>query len=128
MDDQNLQNNSNYQDNTSNMQGNTPNMQYQSQPVPPVYQEPQKTNVLAILGLVFGILSIVICCVWYIGAILGIAGLICSILSKKNGKSGIATAGMVCSIVGLVLCVVMFVFAILIGTSDALVDLMNNYY
>ncbi len=124
MDNQNLQNNSNYQDNTTNMQYQTP------PPVPSNYQEPNKTNVLAILGLIFGIVSIVTCCVWYLSAILGIAGIVCSILSKKNGKSGMATAGIVCSIVGLVLCLVIFVFVVIIGTSSEFADLMSlyNYY
>lgn len=120
MDNQNSQNNSNYQDNTTNMQ-------YQTPPVQSNYQEPKKTNVLAILGLIFGIVSIVTCCAWYLSAILGIAGLVCSILSKKNGKTGMATAGIVCSIIGLVLCLVIFVFAVIIGTSSEFADLMSLY-
>ncbi len=120
MDNQNFQN-SNYQDNTTNMQ---------YQPTPPSYQEnePKGTNVLAILGLVFGILSILACCFWYIALILGIVGLVCSIASKKHSKTGLATAGIVCSIIGIVLCIVLVVFAVLVGTSDVFTEMMNSSY
>lgn len=64
-----------------------------------------KTNVLGIIGLVGGILSIL--CIFFFGwgtLIFGVGGLVCSILGRKNenGK-GLATAGMVCSIIGLAL-------------------------
>ena len=39
-----------------------------------------KTNVLGILGLIFGIISIPFFWLWYVGAPFGIAGLILSII------------------------------------------------
>lgn len=68
----------------------------------------QNSNVLAIVGLVFGIVSIVAsCCMGWVGCIPAIVGLICSILARKSNKSGMSLAGIICSVVGLVLGVIM---------------------
>ena len=64
------------------------------QPTPP--EGPQKTDTLAIVSLILGIASIVLgCCVTYLGIALGVGGIICSVMSKKKQKSGLATAGLV---------------------------------
>lgn len=119
---QNEQNNSNYQDNTANV--------YQSSPVQVPYEEPKKTNALAIVGLILGIISIIACCTTYIGMIIGVAGLICSILSRKHGKTGVGTAGMVCSIIGIVLGVVMLIVGVasigLMGSPE-MMELFEGY-
>ena len=87
MDGQNFQNNSYEQ----------PGYQQPSSP------EPQKTDTLAIVSLILGIGAILMgCCITYLGIALGIGGIICSVMSKKKQKSGLATAGMVCSIIGIV--------------------------
>ena len=106
MDNQNFQNNSYEQ----------PNYQ---QPVPP--DQPQKTDTLAIVSLILGIAAIVLgCCITYLGIALGIGGIICSVMSKKKQKSGMATAGMVCSIVGIVFAVLWIIFsAVIIGMLAA---------
>lgn len=68
-----------------------------------MYQAPQKkTNVLAIVGMILGIVSIPACCFAWVGCVFGIAGLICSIISFKNGKSGMGIAGVICSILGII--------------------------
>ena len=60
-------------------QNNTQQASYQ-QTAPA--KEPQKTNALAVIGLILGILSILLgCCAWY-GLIAGIPGIICSVLAK----------------------------------------------
>ncbi len=95
MDDQNLQNNS-----------------YQ-QPVTPA--EPQKTDTLAIVSLILGIAAILLgCCVTYLGIALGVGGIVCSVLSKKKQKSGLATAGMICSIIGIVFAVLWIVCSVVL--------------
>lgn len=99
---QNEQNN-NYQDYTGDQQ-----YSYQ-----PTQQEPpqKQSNVLAIVGMILGIISIPAgCCGWY-SLFLGIPGLICSILSRKQGKSGMSVAGIVCSIIGIIIGVLMTVMA-----------------
>lgn len=132
MDDQNLQNNSYGQPEgnpadvnaTTNafgmgeppvapeqpMYNNTYSNTYE-QPVTP--SEPQKNDTLAIVSLILGIAAIVFgCCVTYLGIALGVGGIICSIMSKKKQKSGMATAGLVCSIIGIVLAVIWIVFSV----------------
>jgi uncharacterized membrane protein HdeD (DUF308 family) len=99
MDDQN----NFYQDNTQGVQ--------------PSYQTPEppekRTNVLAIVSLILGILSIPACCTCFIAIILGVGGIICSVLSKREGKSGLATAGLICSIIGIVLGSIYFILVLM---------------
>lgn len=77
-----------------------------------------KADALAIISLIAGILSIVICCTTYYSLIPGIIGIVCSIISKKqNGKTGIATAGLICSIIGCVLAVLWTIFVLVVGTA-----------
>lgn len=94
----------------SNYQDNTANIPYQV----PIEDVPNsKTNGLQIAGLVCGILAICTsCCYGIVGIILGIAGLICSIIGNKNGKNGVGIAGLVCSIIGLILGIVMLIYFI----------------
>lgn len=112
MDNQNFQNNSYEQSG------------YQ-QPVPP--QEPKKTDTLAIVSLILGIISIVACCYIYVAIPLGIGGIVCSVISKKKQKSGLATAGMICSIIGIVITILAIVFsaAILIAFESAGYDISD---
>lgn len=69
---------------------------------------------MAIASLVLGIISIV-CGLFlagfqWVGAIVGIVGIILGAMAKKNPeKKGMATAGLVCSIIGFILCIVLFV-------------------
>lgn len=63
----------------------------------------------AIAGMVLGIVSIVLCCFSFLNFILGIAGIILSILGVKSYKyKGCAIAGIVCSAAGTMLSVVQF--------------------
>ena len=119
MDGQNFQNDqNNYQDYTTNVQ-----------PTQAVVEEPKQTNVLAIVSLVLGRLAIVCgCCLAWVGCLFGIAGIICAVLSKKNGKSGLATAGLICSIAGIVLGLAITIFSVVF--SVALMDELSSsgYY
>ena len=112
MDNQNFQNNSYEQPG------------YQQQ-VPP--QEPKKTDALAVVSLVLGIASIVACCYIYVAIPLGIGGIVCSVISKKKQKSGLATAGLICSIIGIVITVIAIVFsaAILLALESAGYDISD---
>lgn len=92
-----------YQDNTNSTQNS-----------PMVNNTPNKADALAIVSLVMGILAIVLgCCTAYIGAIPGVVGIVCSILSKKNnGKTGIATAGLICSIIGIIVAILITILGL----------------
>ncbi len=94
----------------TNYQDNTANVPYQ---VPIENMPPDKANGLQTAGLICGIIAITTsCCYGIFGIILGIAGLICSILGNKDNKSGVGIAGLVCSIIGLVLGVAMLIYMV----------------
>ena len=124
MEDQNLSNGSdNYQDYTSNAL-------YQNS-YQPQQEPPKQTNVLAIVGMILGIISILAgCCGWY-SLFLGIPGIICSILARKQGKSGMATAGIVCSVIGIILGILMTVLAVgllaVLGSVPEYQELLQYY-
>ena len=66
----------------------------------------KKTNVKAVLSLVLSCLSIVCCCVWYVGMLLGLAAIILGIVSLRDSrfeKSDMAVAGIVVGSVGFAL-------------------------
>ena len=79
------------------------------------YQSPQKNGGgqgMAIASMVLGIVSIVLCCIWYISLICAIAGMVLGIMNnRKCGRNGMATAGIVCSIIGIVLTIALLVLA-----------------
>ena len=121
MSDQNFNqtDNNNYQDYNYN--------QYQ-QPTP---EQPKQTNVLAIVGMILGIISILAgCCGWY-SLVLGIPGLICSILSRKQEKSGMSVVGIVCSVIGMIIGILMTIIAFgviaLFATDPSYQKLFQNY-
>ena len=81
-------------------------------------QEPQKDKAsgMAIASMVCGILSIVLCCVWYISIILSIVAITLGIINmiKKYGGKGMAIAGIITGSFGVVLSILMmfgFIFA-----------------
>ena len=107
----------------NNYQDNTANIPYQA----PVDEVPVTTNGLQIAGLVCGILAIVSCwCYGIFGIVFGIAGLICSIIGNKKGKTGVGTAALVCSIIGLILGVVALIyFVVVIGAAFSMMSNMD---
>lgn len=112
-----------------NYQDNTANIPYQA---PDRNEAVEKANGLQIAGLVCGILAICACwCYGIFSIILGIAGLICSIVGNNRNKHGIGIAGLVCSIIGLILGVaalIYFIWALTyldqIGYLD---EILRNY-
>lgn len=88
---------------------------YSMQPTPT--KEP--ANVLAILSLVFGILSLLCCCWWIVSVIFGATAIILAIFSKKDGKlSGIAIGGLVCGIIGCVIHLIFLILGLVFTTSE----------
>ena len=79
------------------------------------YNSPQEGGKgMAIASMVLGIVSIVLCCFWYISLTAVILGIIFAVLSnKKVGKCGMATAGIVCSIIGMIFAIAIIVIAVL---------------
>lgn len=82
----------------------------------------KKTDTKAIVSLVLSCLSIVCCCVWYIGMALGLAAIVVGILSlndKRYEKSDMAIAGIVVGSVGFALGAVVAITYIMVYTGLA---------
>ncbi len=103
-------------------QGFSPQMQ------PPQYgpMMPQKpaTDVLGIVSLVTGILSLLGCCCSWLGIVFGIAAIVCAALSRNQMSkfSGLAIGGLVCGIIGLGLGILGIIINIVYG------DDIQKYY
>ncbi len=99
------------------------------------------TDTNAIVGMILGILSVVLCWVPVIGLVLGIIALILSIKGLKNSKiinkgKGFSIAGISCGSVGIVINVIyniMYIF-LFIFARTAVDEIkkydadVNNYY
>lgn len=80
----------------------------------------------AIASLVLGILAILSsCCITYLGIALGIAGIVCSVLSLKKKKNGMAIAGLVCSIIAMLISVAGIIFSLYMLKSGAYDELLG---
>ncbi len=77
-------------------------------------QSTESASGFAIAGMICGILSIVCCCAWYISGILGILGLVFSImvLVRNLPGKGLAIAGVICAAIGIILAIGLLVFAL----------------
>lgn len=63
-----------------------------------------------VLGIIALIIGIFLTGFQWVGAIVGLIGIILGAQGRKNPeKKGIATAGMVCSIIGFIFCIIFFV-------------------
>lgn len=67
-------------------------------------EEQAKGSGMAIASMVCGILSIVLCCIWYLSVVLAIVAIVLGIISnvKKMGGKGMAIAGIVTGAIGIV--------------------------
>lgn len=93
-----------------------------------IQEEPQKASGLAIASMVCGIISIVICCVWYLAAPLAIAAIVLGIVNnvKKLGGKGMAIAGIITGACGLLLVIALFVIVFAGIYSGELTEVMLN--
>lgn len=63
-----------------------------------------KSNLLTVIALVLGIISIPLSCLYaWVGIVCGIIGLILSVISGRYEKTGMTLAALICSIIGIVL-------------------------
>ena len=63
-------------------------------------QENYKTNAKAIVSLILSILSILCCCVWYVGFVLGVVAVILGILAVRGENPRQKDAGIAGIVVG----------------------------
>ena len=88
------------------------------QPVVAMPAQPRKSSGMAIAGLVMGILTLIFCWVPFLSWILGLLGLIFSIIgiAKKNGGAkGAAIAGLILTILGAIVGIALY--GLVLGTS-----------
>ena len=68
----------------------------------------------------------------FLGVISGVAAIILSVIAKKTGYSGLATAGLVLAIIGIVICLISTVTCAGAGVNtqdlDEISDAFGNYY
>ena len=72
-------------------------------------------NVKAILALIFSILSVVCCCIWYVSLLLGIL----TVRGENPGQKDLGIAGIVVGSVGVALAVSIVVIYIVMHGSAA---------
>ena len=79
---------------------------------------------MGIASLVLGIVSLVcgffLAGFQWVGAIVGLIGIILGALGRKNPEQkGVSTAGLVCSIIGFVLCIILYIACVACVSSLA---------
>jgi len=96
---------------------------YGQQPYGYGYAAPPKNNAKAMWGMILGIVSIVFC---YLGVLIGPAGIVLSVMGRKEIKrsngaetgDGMAVAGLITSIVGTVVWLALDVLVVLAIIND----------
>lgn len=81
---------------------------------------------MGVASLVLGIISLVCAFVLagfqWVGAIVGLIGIVLGALGRKDPeKKGIATGGLVCSIIGFIFCILLYVACV--GCASSLIAL-----
>lgn len=81
----------------------------------------------SIAALVLGIISLVICCLWYVSIPCAILAIIFGILGirKKAGK-GMAIGGLVTGVIAICLWVLLFIFAFSVGFTGGLFEALQE--
>lgn len=108
---------------------------YQQQPVyqqPYAPQEPvnaKKANGLSIAGLIVGIVSICLFCLSWVGSLIGVVGLILSIIGQVKSKSKLGVAAIIVSAIGIVAGIIFLVVIIAaIGSAAGGISEFMQYY
>lgn len=93
-----------------------------------VYDESEHTaNVLAIISLVCGILSLLCCCIIPVELVLSVAAVVCGIIALSKGSSsrGLAIAGIACGGVGVFFAMCMLALSGLFQANAKILDGIN---
>jgi hypothetical protein len=73
---------------------------------------------MAIAGLVLGILSLPMFCIWCLGIPCAVLGLIFGGIGLKGKNRGMAIAGMTCAALGILLAIIFVIFASTLNTRS----------
>lgn len=71
----------------------------------------------SIAALVFGIIALVLCCIWYVSIPCGIIALILGIIGLKSSKRGMSIAGIITGVIGMILSIVLVIAIVMLGVS-----------
>lgn len=83
----------------------------------------------SIAAIIFGIISIVLSCIWYISVPSGIVAIILGIIGLSSSKRGLSIAGIVTGVIGMILTVLLIIAVVVLGLvalSNFGGDLYNN--
>ncbi len=99
----------------------TPPVQPTTPAQPTAVVQPKQGNGLAVAGMVLGIISLALFCIWYVSFPCAVTGLILSIVglgkSKQTGAGGgMAKAGLVLSLIALSLAMIIIIL-VLVGIA-----------
>ena len=84
-----------------------------------------ETKGYSIASMVLGIISLILCCVWYISVPASIAAIILGVIGRKKAGKGMATAGLVMGIITLVLLVILVIIGVVFGVTAVTSYLQN---
>ena len=113
------------------MQNNNPIESNSTENTEPISNPtPNTTNTTApekkgfsIASMILGIVAVVFCCLWYITIPCGILAIVFSIVGKKKGGKGMATAGLVLGIIAIALYVLLIICGV--GALMGLASISN---
>ncbi|MBQ8173899.1 MAG: DUF4190 domain-containing protein [Clostridia bacterium] len=88
--------------------------------------EQKRKNGFSIAALVLGIISIVCCCIDYLGLVCAILAIVFAVLDKKRNAAmnGMALAGLICGIIGAVICA----YSIISGIINPPAELDESFW
>lgn len=123
-----MDNMNNFENNNNDFSNQEAVQEVSQETVQQVSPEPEKqTNGMAIAGMILGIASIPgSCCFALIGVLLGIMGLVFSILAQRKEKTKMGMAGLICSIIGVVFGVVNMILGFVLAASGATLNILQN--
>lgn len=82
------------------------------------------SRTLGIIGMVCGIMSLLCCCIPWLGFILSVGAIVLGIISMKKGErgKGMAIAGLVCGIIGVIIAAGILIFSGFVASLSKLFD------
>lgn len=82
---------------------------------------------LCIAAMVLGIVSLVLCCIWFIAIPCAILAIIFGIIGIKTPEKGMAIAGLVTGAISITLTILALIAIIMFGVTTGIVE-STNYY
>jgi len=93
-----------------------------------VMQPKHNSRVWSVLSLILGIVSIICCCVWWIGVVCGVASIAFAIVSRVSLGyfDGLSIAGLITSIFGLMFGIFIIILEFIIVNSPEYAEFLKE--